>query len=159
MDSTKPGTQEQVTATLARLLPELAVALYDSAPHHAAAGRSLEAHGLTGRQMEAVVFLAHRDAVTMGEFADGLEISRAAASELAARLVEKGVAAREADDADRRVVRVRLAGDAQALATDTLARWRAQVSAVFARYPDIDPGTLVAFLGALIDELKGRTSR
>ena len=51
----------------------------------------------------------------MGEFADGLDISRAAASELVARLTEKGVVRRESDADDRRVVYVRLAGAAERL--------------------------------------------
>jgi DNA-binding MarR family transcriptional regulator len=151
---TRPETD--VTARLARLLPELAVALYDSAPHHGEARRDLAAATLTGRQMEAVLFLAHRGAVSMGEFSAGLEISRAAASELVARLLEKGLVCREADGSDRRVVRVRLADAAEALAEDALDKWRARLAAVFARFPDMDPGTLVAFLAALIDELKGR---
>ena len=147
-----------VSAQLARLLPELGVALYDSAPHHHGRGEPLP-RALTGRQMEAVVFLAHRDAVTMGEFADGLEISRAAASELVTRLLEKGVILRDPDESDRRVVRVRLAGRAEGYATDVVAQWSRRLAAVFARFPELDPDTLVAFLRALIDELKGRTER
>ena len=146
-----------VTGELARLLPELAVALYESSPHHQSSARPLTAEPLTGRQMEAVVFLAHRRRVTMGEFAGGLEISRAAASELVARLTEKDVVRRETDPADRRVVYVRLAGAAEQFAGEVHDGWRRQIDAVFARYPGIDPDTLVAFLGALIDQLKGRS--
>jgi DNA-binding MarR family transcriptional regulator len=145
-----------VTGELARLLPELAVALYESAPHHQGTARPVTAEPLTGRQMEAVVFLAHRRRVTMGEFADGLEISRAAASELVARLTEKDVVRRETDPTDRRVVYVRLAGAAEQFAVEVHDGWRRQIDAVFARYPGIDPDTLVAFLGDLIDQLKGR---
>ena len=144
-----------VSAQLARLLPELGVALYDSAPHHDGRGEPIP-RALTGRQMEAVVFLAHREAVTMGEFADGLAISRAAASELVTRLLEKGVIRRDPDETDRRVVRVRLAGG---YATDVLAEWSERLGVVFARFPELDPDTLIAFLRALIDELKGRSDR
>ena len=108
-----PAPAGDVTAQLARLLPELAVVLYESAPHHNGELRPAAAEPLTGRQMEAVVFLSHRHRVTMGEFADGLEISRAAASELVARLSEKDVVRRETDPDDRRVVHVRLAGEAE----------------------------------------------
>ena len=148
---------DDVTGELARLLPELAVALYESAPHHHRAGRPAAAEPLTGRQMEAVVFLAHRRRVTMGEFADGLEISRAAASELVARLAEKDVVRRETDPDDRRIVSVRLAGAAERYAGEMHDEWRRHLDAVFARFPGIDPDTLVAFLGALIERLKGRT--
>ena len=147
--------RDDVTSELTRLLPELAVALYESAPHHRAATRPA-AEPLTGRQMEAVVYLAHHPRVTMSRFADGLEISRAAATELVARLAEKNVARRETDPDDRRVVYVRLAGDAERYACEVYEGWRRDLEAVFARYPGIDPDTLVAFLGALIDQLKGR---
>jgi DNA-binding MarR family transcriptional regulator len=145
-----------VTDELARLLPELAVALYESTPHHRGGRRPATEEPLTGRQLEAIVFLSHHRRVTMSEFADGLEISRAAASELVARLTEKDVVRREADPDDRRVVHVRLAGAAERYADAMHDEWRAHLDAVFARYPDIDPDTLVAFLGDLIDHLKGR---
>jgi DNA-binding MarR family transcriptional regulator len=156
---TRPQKQvhpEDVTAQLVRLLPELAVTLYEAGPHEAARSHA-EGESLTSRQMKAVVFLAHRGAVTMGEFADGLEIGRAAASELAARLIEKHVVVRADDPGDRRVVRVKLAGRAEGYAESLLAQWRDQLEAVFALYPGIDPETLVEFLRTLIKQLKGRS--
>ena len=149
---------EDVTSELARLLPELAVALYESAPHAGRGERSPATKQLTGRQLEAVVFLSHHRRVTMREFADGLEISPAAATELVARLVERDVARRETDPADRRVVHVRLAGEAERYAETMHDAWQRQIGVVFSRYPGIDPDTLVAFLGDLIDQLKGRTT-
>jgi DNA-binding MarR family transcriptional regulator len=149
--------RDDVTSELARLLPELAVALYESAPHHHAP-RPAAAEPLTGRQMEAIVYLSHHRRVTMGEFAGGLEISPAAASELVARLIEKDVVRRETDPDDRRVVHVRLAGAAEQYAGEMHEVWRRQLDGVFARFPAIDPDTLVAFLGALIDQLKGRAT-
>ncbi len=104
------------------------------------------------------MFLSHHRRVTMREFADGLEISPAAATELVARLVERDVARRETDPADRRVVHVRLAGEAERYAETMHDAWQRQIGVVFSRYPGIDPDTLVAFLGDLIDQLKGRTT-
>jgi len=150
-----PATPD-TTTQLAQLLPELAVALYESAPRHSRPQPAGEP--LTGRQLEAVVFLAHRGKATMGEFADGLEIGRAAASELATRLLDKGVVRREHDPADHRLVHISLAGPAEGYAEDMLAQWSAHLEAVFARFPDIAPDTLIAFLRALIDRLKGRTT-
>jgi DNA-binding MarR family transcriptional regulator len=155
--TTRTPSGDDVTTQLARLLPELAVVLYESAPHHRRGELPTTAEPLTGRQMEAVVFLSHRHRVTMGEFADGLKISPAAASELVARLTEKDVVRRESDPGDRRVVYVRLAGAAEQYAGEVYDSWRRELDAVFARFPDIDPDTLVGFLGALIDRLKGRS--
>ena len=144
-----------VTAALVQLLPELAVALYEAGPHKEAR-RSTQSEALTGRQMKAVVFLAHRGRITMGELADGLEIGRAAASELVARLVEKGVVRRAPSPADRRLVTVALSAHAEGLAADVFAEWSAQIAAAFALHPGIDPDTLVAFLRDLTLQLKGR---
>ena len=152
----KDKDQRDVTEQLVQLLPELAVTLYEAGPHDQAR-RSTSAEPLTSRQMKAVIYLAHHGKATMGEFADGLEIGRAAASELAARLIDKGVAAREQDPADRRVVYLKLAGPAEGYADGMLARWRDQLEEAFALYPGIDPETLVAFLRTLITQLKGRT--
>lgn len=152
-----PGARD-VTDELARLLPQLAVALYEAVPH-AGRGERPPAHGgLTGRQLEAVVYLSHHRGVTMGEFAAGLRISPAAASELAARLVARGVARRETDARDRRVVRVSVAGEAERHAEAMHDIWQQRIEGVFAHYPDIDPRTLVAFLGDLTRRLKGRSS-
>jgi DNA-binding MarR family transcriptional regulator len=152
------GHTQDVTDELARLLPELAVALYESTPHAKHGGRAASSVQLTGRQLEAVVFLSHHRCVTMREFADGLEISPAAATELAARLTEKGVVRREADPDDRRIVLLRLAGDAEQYAERMHDEWQRHVEVVFARHPGIDPDALIACLVDLIDHLKGRTT-
>ena len=73
-----------------------------------------------------------------------------------ARLAEKNVVVREDDPHDRRVVHVRLAGRAAGYADSLLAQWRDQLEAAFARFPSIDPDTLVAFLRDLTLQLKGR---
>ena len=155
---TAPNRQtpsSDVTAELVQLLPELAVTLFEAGPHKEARSQA-RGEPLTGRQMRAVVFLAHRGGITMGELADGLEIGRAAASELVARLTEKGVVVREDDPEDRRVVHVRLVGPAKDYADSLLVKWRDQLEATFARFPGIDPDTLVAFLRDLTLQSKGR---
>ena len=154
-DLNRQTPSSDVTSELVQLLPELAVALYEAGPHKEARLYA-ESEPLTGRQMKAVVFLAHRGRVTMSELADGLEIGRAAASELVARLAEKNVVGREDDPDDRRVVHVRLAGPAAGYADSLLALWRDQLEAAFARFPSIDPDTLIAFLRDLTLQLKGR---
>ena len=156
---TAPNRQtpsSDVTAELVQLLPELAVTLFEAGPHKEARSQA-RGEPLTGRQMRAVVFLAHRDSPAMGELADGLDISRAAASELVTRLIEKGVVTRMHDPADRRVVSVCLSPHAERLAADVFAQWSAQIAAAFALHPDLDPDTLVAFLRTLIAHMKGRS--
>jgi DNA-binding MarR family transcriptional regulator len=132
---------------LVRILPDLAVTLYQAVPH---GHHGLPAAALTSGQMRAVVHLAHHGRMTMGEFAGGLSISRAAATEVIARLAEKGFVRREHDDADRRIVFVSLAGHAEGYADSMLAEWREHVEGTLTSFPEIDPATLVAFLRALV---------
>ena len=61
---------------LVQLLPDLAITLYETAPH---ARDDATPTALSSRQMRVVVHLAHRPKMTMSDLADGLGISRAAA--------------------------------------------------------------------------------
>jgi DNA-binding MarR family transcriptional regulator len=135
---------------LLKLLPELAAALYAASPHRRAAAAGT---ALTATQMKAVIQLAGYGPQTMTEFAEGLEVSRAAASEMAQRLEEKGLALREGDDRDGRVIRVRLAGPSAASVEAVLAERREQVARALAAFPDLDPATLTGFVKRLIRSL------
>ena len=145
-------------AALVSLLPELAVAVYESAPHRDAVRRAA-GRELTARQMAAVVALARRPGATMSELAAALGTGRAAASELVERLVQKGVVQRVPDAADRRAVRLDLSPRARALAEAMQAGWRADVEAAFDDAPGLDPAALIAFLDTLLDRLKGHRPR
>lgn len=137
---------------LAVLLPDLAVALCEAAPHGC---RGLTASGtLTGRQTRAVIYLAHRRGTTMTELAAGLGISRAAATELVTRLEDKGVVRREAAGNDRRLVLVSLSGQAEGYADEVLLAWRNRVAAALAQFPDLDATALAAFLRTLMRQWK-----
>jgi len=63
---------------------------------------------LTIPQLRALSIVADRPGCTMGELAGGLGIRVNAATGLAERLVQHGLLEREADPADRRLVRLRL---------------------------------------------------
>ncbi len=141
------------TAQLAQILPGLALALYETAPHGISAAHSEEAQ-LTPTQRRAVIHLAHNGPLTMSELATGLGIGRAAASELVARLVAQGVAKRDADAVDRRIVLVSLAGPAATYVEEVLTYWGELLTDAFAHHPTIDPDDLVAFLQTLTAKLK-----
>jgi len=147
-------------AALGALLPELAVAVYESAPHRdavrRAAARGAGGDELTARQMAAVVALARHPGITMSELAAALGVGRAATTELVERLVRKGVVRRARDADDRRAVRLDLAPGARALAEAMQAGWKDEVGAAFAATPELDPQALIAFLETLLDRMKGR---
>jgi DNA-binding MarR family transcriptional regulator len=145
-------SQADAADELLKLLPELAATLYAASPHETrrqpAAGMSL-----TSTQMKAVIQLASRGPQTMTDFAEGLEVSRAAASEMAQRLQEKGLALREADADDGRVIHVRLAGQSADFIETMLAKRRDQVACALADFPHLDPVVLTEFVKRLISAL------
>jgi DNA-binding MarR family transcriptional regulator len=63
---------------------------------------------ITARQQEVLAFLAGRDHWLVGEIADVLQVSSAAATKAVARLERKGLVTRSIDMMDRRCVNVRL---------------------------------------------------
>jgi len=150
---TDPG-ETAVAALLefVQLLPDLAVTILQAAPHGCREHTSLAA--LTSRQTRVVIHLAHRPSITMSELAEGLGIGRAATTELVARLEDKGLVRREYSENDRRIVRVRLARQAEGYAEKTIHDWAASIAPTFARFPSIDPATLADLLRALMDEWK-----
>jgi DNA-binding MarR family transcriptional regulator len=65
---------------------------------------------LAGPQLHAIVWLGHDGPLTMGDLARRLGVSQKGVTGLADRLEEHGYCEREADERDRRVVRLRLTG-------------------------------------------------
>ena len=145
------------TTELLKVLPELAVALHNAAPH-AQMRVDPQVGRLTPRQMAALVHLATYGRQTMSELASGLGIGRAAASEMVERLSEKAVVVREADPDDRRIVYVGLASGAKRLVDRVVDGLHTEVEAAFAQFPSLDKATLVAFLAALTERLKATSA-
>lgn len=140
---------------LLKLLPELAVTLRETGAH-AQARLQHPYLRLTARQMAAVIHLGRYGEQTMGEFAAGMDMSRAAATELVERLEEKGMVLREHDTADRRQIRVRLDDRAAEQVRAALEQRRADLRRALESCPDLDPQVLARFLRALIEQMKGQ---
>ncbi len=62
--------------------------------------------GVTPRQVEVLTLITRRDRWSVGELANALGVSSAAATKAIARLEKKGLAARSVDLMDRRCVNV-----------------------------------------------------
>jgi DNA-binding MarR family transcriptional regulator len=147
-----PGTGDDAGAVL-ELLPELALALRAAAPHEQARREHPQLR-LTARQMAAVIHLGADGPQTMSEFAGGMNVSRASASELVERLEEKGMVVREHGAADRRQINVHLSPHADRMVQATLRQRRQDVRDVLGRHPDVAPASLLAVLRDLTATLK-----
>lgn len=69
---------------------------------------------MTAHQLEALSALSAGE-LTMGELCERLDISESAGTALSDRLVARGMAVRESDPTDRRVVRLSLSDEARAM--------------------------------------------
>jgi DNA-binding MarR family transcriptional regulator len=109
----------------------------------------------TPRQMAALVQLHLEGRQTMSDFAAGMGVSRATATEMIERLEDRGLVVRRHDEADRRVIVVRLSEAAEAEASAVVGRRRYDLERALARVTGVEPETLVAFLRELLDQLSG----
>lgn len=96
---------------------------------------------LTAHQLEALAELK-RGSTTMGELCTSLDISESAGSALCDRLVARHMVVREADETDRRVVRVRLSDEARATAERFSELKRRRIAEVLAVLDDADIAAL-----------------
>jgi DNA-binding MarR family transcriptional regulator len=154
--------RERVIREIIKVLPELVKSLNRDVASHAAAARQAAAHpgaqsmgAVSTAQLRALVHLAQYGQQTMGELAEGLQITTASATGLVNPLVDRGHVTRSRDPNDRRVVRIGLSDHAQALANGIISEKRREVEAAL---DGMDLEACRCFLAAL-ERLAGRTTR
>ena len=130
-DSLMAEWRGQIVARVAELRPAVLALMRESAPDELEAGFG----HVTGRQLQALARLP-ADGLAIGELAGFLRVSGAAASVLADRLAEQGLAVRHADPEDRRVVRLAPTPAGVALAGRYRAYQRRGVAALLDRLSD-----------------------
>ncbi|CRZ17447.1 MarR family transcriptional regulator [Mycolicibacterium neworleansense] len=99
-------------------------------------GGGFDATGLTQSQGELLRLVGRRPDISVRESAAELSLVPNTASTLVSRLVADGLLSRTVDDADRRVVRLRLTPPAQAIADESRAARRAALGAALAQLDD-----------------------
>jgi DNA-binding MarR family transcriptional regulator len=168
--------RERVIREIIKVLPELAKSLNrDVAAHaammHVGAGSASPGSaspgsaspgstpgstpGVSTAQLRALVHLAQYGPQTMGELAEGLQITTASATGLVNPLVEMGHVTRSRDANDRRVVRIGLSERAERLAKDIIAERRREVEVAL---DGMDLQACRSFLEGL-ERLAGHTTR
>jgi DNA-binding MarR family transcriptional regulator len=138
--------RERVIREVIKVLPELAKSLNrDVAAHATAMREATQAVAaspgtpppeVSGAQLRTLVHLAQYGPQTMGELAEGLQITMASTSGLVKPLVAMGYVIRSRDSQDRRVVRVGLSPQAQQLADEMIAERRREVEAALSGMDD-----------------------
>lgn len=105
---------------------------------------------VTTSQLHALRFLALNEQPLMSDLADGLGISYPAATKTVERLVKKGLASREDDPTDRRVVRVNLTEGGCQLVKKIMAARNVGFHDVLRRLSADDRGALLRGMEAFV---------
>lgn len=109
-------------------------------------GRGFDGTGLTDAQAELLRLVGRRPEISVSQAAAELGLAANTASTLVSKLTGDGLLLREADPADRRVGRLRLAEPAQRIADETRAARRAVLSDVL---DHLDEGEMAALTAGL----------
>jgi DNA-binding MarR family transcriptional regulator len=118
----------------------------------AVASRSIAAvdHAVTLPQFRALVVLDTRDR-NVGELARELRIQPSTATRLCDRLVRKGLARRNVDDANRREVTVSLSASGRSLVREVTSRRRREIASIMAKVPAAQRMMIVTALTAFCE--------
>ncbi len=104
-------------------------------------------------QYRILAFLYHHGPDSMGRLAERQNVTLPTMTKTVAGLVERGLIERETDAQDRRVVRLRLTPDGEAVFRDIQARMQARLATIIATMTADEKEALAtglqAFLGAL----------
>lgn len=130
------------------LLPEIGKLLYAAVSRHPVAA------GLSLPQIKALGHLSHHGRRSVGEIAHGLGVSLPSASDVVDRLVERGLAERGANPADRRQVLVWLTPEAERFKTELSTLRRAQLRAALDRLEPAERPVFVRSLEVLVVALR-----
>ena len=129
--------RERIIREVIKVLPELAKSLERDVAKHPAHGRENAGVGpLSTAQVRTLVHLAQYGPQSMGELAEGMQVTNASATGLVKPLAAMGHVIRSRDPEDERVVRVGLSPRARVLADQILHERRAEVEAALAGMDD-----------------------
>jgi DNA-binding MarR family transcriptional regulator len=111
---------------------------------------------LSPPQIHALLWLGHDGPLTMGELARRVRVTEKTATGLVDRLEREGHIARERDEEDRRVVRVRLTRAGAALHRRIDRDVHRAVAQLLALLDPADRTALVRILGTLLERIDAR---
>ena len=131
---------EQFSRRLTELLPQLVRGFARHDHNHLTQGR------ITLPQLWAMEYLSRQGHAPMNEIARFLAISRPATTGLIERLIGQGLARRESDRRDRRIVRVTITAKGRRIVNNIWEQKRRTLTKVFRQ---ISPGDRAQYLATL----------
>ena len=119
----------------------------------------LRGHGVSSTEWRALSILATLPGQTVGQLAVRCLLQQPTMTKLLERVVRAGMVRREASAGDRRVVRLRLTPEGEALVAGLAQQARRHEHRLIARLPDEEVRFLKAALRRLISQVDSRRSR
>lgn len=122
----------------------------------------LSEYGITPPQLNALVFLIEDGELTMGELCDRMYLACSTATDLIDRMERNGLIARERDQADRRVIRLKVLEAGRRVIDEVLGARKRYLGGVLNQIPEEEHDMLIKALGdlhqvMLQSEVKGNT--
>jgi len=122
----------------------------------------LSEYGITPPQLNALVFLIEDGELTMGELCDRMYLACSTATDLIDRMERSGLIARERDQADRRVIRLKVLEAGRRVIDEVLGARKRYLGGVLNQIPEEEHDMLIKALGdlhqvMLQSEVKGNT--
>ncbi len=145
---------ERFAQRMIALMPQLALGFSRRVHRHVHHG--LMRGRLTLPQLWAMEYLCQQDSVPMKEVADFLAISRPAATGLINRLFAQGLARRDTDRRDRRIVRVTITAQGRRIIHTVWDKKRKTLTEVFGQISPRDRAHYLATLERVIGILSQR---
>lgn len=145
-----PGLREDVER-IERLLRRISHVVYTQ-------GRTiLVDFGITSPQFDALLFL-HRDGdLPMGSLCDRMSLACSTVTDLVDRMEKGGYVARERDQNDRRVIRVRLLPRGEDMVAKVMAARLAYLTGVLESLPHGERAKAIAALEVIYDLIYGQS--
>ena len=116
-------------------------------------------HDVTGPQMFALWHIREGGPMTMGELSEALDVTHGVATRMVDRLCDKGMLARDRDEADRRVVRVSLSELGEEVAAGTVDATIGIFRDVFRSVPQSDREEYLSLLKRIDKAQEGTQQR
>jgi MarR family transcriptional regulator, organic hydroperoxide resistance regulator len=105
--------------------------------------------GITPPQLNALVILKEQGEITMGELCDHMYLACSTATDLIDRMERNGLIARERDQNDRRVIRLKVLAPGRQIIDEVMKARKRYLGGVLQQVPEDERDSLIRYLGDL----------
>ena len=109
---------------------------------------------LTVLQLQALIFVAKEESVTMTEVANKFKISLPTASALSDKLVKTGLITRQNDETDRRIVKLVLTEKGKSLLTEAMKQRTIKIDKMLSYLPQTEKEQLLHIMQSLLQNIQ-----